>query len=894
MTFLKKSVALLLTVLLAFSGASILASASVALPTADYKVVLRHASSGAPVQDTKVEPGENIVADVYVGTNFAAGSGGIFLFYTRDFFEPGFTGDENVSGDYSDITAQASANYVVISARMNPVDAALLASNGYIYVSHQFGTTAVHTYLDPSKVLVSIPFKVKDDPTADEGAVFIGSTSGLAGNPGLTNVDVVADGYVGTVAGDPVLSRGGSIGNNNQNNVIDSGNNENCGSILNKVIFDSQGGTSQGTTYPLEKSGRIGTVINCETSVPSPSKDGQSFVGWYPQGTTDPDASDCVSSVKIDTTVNTYLALYAAANVTVTFDADGGCYDHNPAVTTKNVPQTAGAALAKPSAPTREGYNFMGWTATRGGTTPVSEVAPSADTTYYAMWEKASYTLAFDPDNGEASTTIPGLAFGDPLPSAPADPSKDGYRFLGWFEGSEEYAPGTMPARNVTYTAKYEAVVPAATYTANFNANGGKFADNTDTKTQSDIPSGTAPTNPGDPTKDGNVFGGWSDGTNTYSGSNLPAINDSNVNYTAVWTPEAPQAKKTITYYKEGTELYTTQEYTPGEAINLPTAPTKDGFTFKKWVLKDSNNDLPATMPDEDLIAVATWEPVEEETTVIFTVDGNEYTRLTGKPGSELTPPADPTKEGFKFAGWEPALPGSFPSDDTSYAARWIPEGTYTVTYFGGDGNVFRSYNATPGEKVPEPDEDPEFFGHRFVGWDPEIPTIMPEANLTFQSKWEVDPVFAAATIGTAAAAIGGITAASIAGATATGITLGSIAGGALILGLIASADTYTATFMVDGQVYRSYKLIAGTPIPTPLKAPTKDGCTFAGWDNKPDVMPDHDVVINAKWTANSGNYSEAIPQTGSTAGVTAFAVISTAAAAAFIYVSRKRKDDEI
>jgi LPXTG-motif cell wall-anchored protein/uncharacterized repeat protein (TIGR02543 family) len=84
---------------------------------------------------------------------------------------------------------------------------------------------------------------------------------------------------------------------------------------------------------------------------------------------------------------------------------------------------------------------------------------------------------------------------------------------------------------------------------------------------------------------------------------------------------------------------------------------------------------------------------------------------------------------------------------------------------------------------------------------------------------------------------------------------------------------------------------------------PTKDGYTFTGWDNEiPEKMPDYDLEFNATWASvdgvdgdsdgNAADVDGIIPNTGSaTAGIAAFAIISSAAAAA--YVLRRKKNDD-
>ena len=67
----------------------------------------------------------------------------------------------------------------------------------------------------------------------------------------------------------------------------------------------------------------------------------------------------------------------------------------------------------------------------------------------------------------------------------------------------------------------------------------------------------------------------------------------------------------------------------------------------------------------------------------------------------------------------------------------------------------------------------------------------------------------------------------------------------------IASQQTFTLTYKVDGEVYKKYTMKAGDAI-TPEPAPTKTGYTFSGWSNLPTTMPDHDVTVSGSFTVNS------------------------------------------
>ena len=67
----------------------------------------------------------------------------------------------------------------------------------------------------------------------------------------------------------------------------------------------------------------------------------------------------------------------------------------------------------------------------------------------------------------------------------------------------------------------------------------------------------------------------------------------------------------------------------------------------------------------------------------------------------------------------------------------------------------------------------------------------------------------------------------------------------------IASQQTFTLTYKVDGEVYKKYTMKAGDAI-TPEPAPTKTGYTFSGWSDIPKVMPAQDITISGTFSINS------------------------------------------
>ena len=227
---------------------------------------------------------------------------------------------------------------------------------------------------------------------------------------------------------------------------------------------------------------------------------------------------------------------------------------------------------------TRTGYTQTGWATVDGG-----EKVYGLDAVYtknealtlYPVWNTNQYTITFDTNGGSEIAPIT-QDYGTTI-TAPAAPTREGYTFIGW----DRDIPTTMPAENVTITAKWK----VNSYTITFD---------------------------------------------TAGGSEIASI---------------------------------TQDY--GTAITVPESPTREGYTFIGW-----DKAIPATMPAENVTITAQWE-INQYTITFDTAGGSEIAPITQDYGTNITAPADPTREGYTFIGWDKEIPTTMPAENITITARW-------------------------------------------------------------------------------------------------------------------------------------------------------------------------------------------------------------------------------
>ena len=175
------------------------------------------------------------------------------------------------------------------------------------------------------------------------------------------------------------------------------------------------------------------------------------------------------------------------------------------------------------------------------------------------------------------------------------------------------------------------------------------------------LPSGTLATRPDAPAATpGYTFGGWNKADGTAWDYASDKVTD-NITLYAKWAANT----YTITFDTAGgSEIAPiTQDY--GTVITAPEAPTREGYTFKGW-----DKEIPETMPTENITVKAQWE-INQYTIAFDTAGGSEIAPITQDYGTAITAPADPTREGYTFIGWDTEIPATMPAENITLKAKW-------------------------------------------------------------------------------------------------------------------------------------------------------------------------------------------------------------------------------
>ena len=187
----------------------------------------------------------------------------------------------------------------------------------------------------------------------------------------------------------------------------------------------------------------------------------------------------------------------------------------------------------------------------------------------------------------------------------------------------------------------------------------------------------------------------------------------------------------TVTFQSEGGSEVASQIRANAPA-DQPADPTKEGYTFIGWYKGEEKWNF-ADAVTEAMTLTAKWQ-INRYTITFDTAGGSEVPSITQDYGTAITAPANPTKTGYTFAGWDKTIPTTMPAGDMTITAQWQLN-RYTITFDTAGGSEVPSITQDYGTAITPP-AAPTRTGYTFAGWDKTIPSTMPAGDMTITARW--------------------------------------------------------------------------------------------------------------------------------------------------------------
>ena len=393
-------------------------------------------------------------------------------------------------------------------------------------------------------------------------------------------------------------------------------------------------------------SGEYFYTVEQTVTLPTPTRTGYTFLGWTGEGITTPQPN--VTIPKGSTGDKTYIENWELTEYNITMELNGGSGQEKVVYTMTD------EDFELPT-PTRNGYEFVGWTG-EGITTPqTSVIIPKGSTgnkAYTANWQVIEYTITLDTNGGpvvspikytvEDTFTLPYIL-------------RPGYEFAGWTLDGSGMLPFTplIIYPGTTGDLHYKAEWRLAEYTITMDLDGGSGQEKvvyTITDEEFELPT---------PTRNGYEFVGWTGEriTTPRTSVRIPKGSTGNKAYTANWKV----IEYTITLDTNGGPAMASIRYTVEDSVTLRIPPDRPGYEFSGWVL-DGSGQFPSTpmiIPagsTGDRLYKAEWRVATY--TITYVSHGKAYNWVQYTINNQVyfgTPEEDPSYylPGYTFVGWK-------------------------------------------------------------------------------------------------------------------------------------------------------------------------------------------------------------------------------------------------
>ena len=378
-----------------------------------------------------------------------------------------------------------------------------------------------------------------------------------------------------------------------------------------------------------------------------------------------------------------------------------------------------------------------------------NEKATSEKSYFTIRTKPVTYSVTLDTDGGtinSGNVTSYTKGVGAPLPT---DVTKDGYTFLGWFDGDTKVeAIGADAVGNKYFKAHWKK--NPVTYSVTLDADGGTInSGNVTSYTE-----GIGVTLPTDVTKDGYTFLGWFDGDTKVEAIGADAVG--NKYFKAHW--EKIPVICSVTLDTDGGTINSgnVTSYTEGVGVTLPTDVTKVGYTFLGWFDGDTKVEVIDTTATGNKSFRAKWDPIDCSIRLYAVLDGvtastpfywttakyssSLQTALSLIPTDVLELTAYTRDHAFYYATGSAVAPNATVDLSVILYVKYTTR-TFTVSFDlnDGTGKTF-AQTVAYGKTASEP-ETPKRSGYQFAGWytsgrtqfDFSTPIMQ---NITLKASW--------------------------------------------------------------------------------------------------------------------------------------------------------------
>ena len=524
-----------------------------------------------------------------------------------------------------------------------------------------------------------------------------------------------------------------------------------------RVYYHANGATSG--TAPVDNNNyRNNDIVQIKGNTGSLAKSGYAFANWNTSANGTGNTFAPGSYGRLGNRDANLYAQYTPINQTLVYNANGGTGSMSDSV------KLTGTVFGlKANAFTRTGYDFAGWSTTTDGAVSYANQAsftmPAGGDILYAIWNIRSYTVTFK-DWDDSTLQSGSVNYGHGA-TAPADPLRTGFTFTGWDKGfnnitadltvnavytinsytvvfkdwdgtslkteSVDHGNGaTAPADPsrigydfIGWDVAFDSITGDLTVNAEYGIQ--QFVvtfvdyDGVVIDTQT-VDYGSSATEPADPDNQLNYhFTNWDKAFNNVM---------SDLTVTAIYAIDT----FTVTFVDHDDAVLDTQTVDYGFPASAPSDPdNKENFHFAGWDVAFDN--ITANLTVKAMYAIDTF------TVTFVDYDFALLDTQTVDYGSPAAAPSDPDNQpNYHFTGWDVAF-DSITSNLTVQAIYAID--TFTVTFVDYDDSFLAEQTVQHGSGATAPADPDNQTNYHFTGWDVSFSNIT--GNLTVTALYAID-----------------------------------------------------------------------------------------------------------------------------------------------------------